>query len=172
MYSHGDQCPICGIGVLTEESKTEVFEYKGQRKTVADFRILLCPVCDEEIVPESSIKKSEKILRDFHREVDGLLTAKQIKKIREAYGFTQENFSEILGVGKKTFARYENCTVTQNRTTDHLLRVIDVLPEALDIICEQPTITPYYRYKKSSETITVPKNQPLQYIYKMGSGNG
>ncbi|MBW2186458.1 MAG: type II toxin-antitoxin system MqsA family antitoxin [Deltaproteobacteria bacterium] len=172
MYKNSDQCPLCGEGSLVEKIKTEVFNYKGQQKSVTDFRVLSCTVCDEEIVPESSIKSSEKILRDFHRQVDGLLTSQQIKKIRTSYGFTQETFSEILGVGKKTFARYENCSVTQSRTTDHLLRVIDVLPEALDIICEQPTITPHYHFEKSSTMITIPADQSLRYKYKVEASNG
>ncbi len=169
MYKDRDKCPICGEGNLTEISKTEIFEYKRQYKTIDNFIVLKCSFCEEEIVPETSIKLSEKKIRDFHREVDGLLTSKQIKKIRESYGFTQDSFSEILGVGKKTFARYENCTVTQSRTADHLLRVIEVFPDVLDIICEQPVLPSNYNFEKLSSVMSVPADQNLVYNYKIGA---
>lgn len=169
MYKNKDLCPVCGEGTLTFASKTERFEYKGHYKDIENFDIFTCDVCEEEIVPEESIKKAEKYLRDFHREVDGLLTSKQIKKIRESYGFTQDDFSELLGLGKKTFARYENCTVTQNRTTDHLLRIIDVLPEALDIICGQTRHTSNYNLKEAHARVFTPADSNLVYKYQMGS---
>ena len=168
MYKENDQCPICGEGKLTLNSRSENFNYRGHHRSVSDFEVFSCSNCDEEIVPESSMKKSEKILRDFHREIDGLLTSSEIKKIRTSYGFSQNDFSRLLGLGAKTFSRYENCTVTQNRTTDHLLRIIDVMPEALDVICGTQSITSSYTVKKTSNSINVPVDSNLVYHYKLG----
>lgn len=169
MYKNNDQCPICGEGKLNEVSKLEKFEYKGRYKAIDNYIVYECDYCEEEIVPESSIKNSEKSLRDFHRKVDGLLTSKDIKKIRESYGFTQDHFSEILGIGKKTFARYENSTVTQNKTMDHLLRILDVFPESLDVICGQISGSTNYNFNKLAIKATVPADNTLVYKYKIGA---
>jgi len=169
MYKNNDSCPICGEGKLSHKIKTEEFEYKRHFEKIEEFAVFICDFCEEEIVPEKTITDSEKRLRDFHREVDGLLTSKQIKKIRESYGFTQDDFSELLGLGKKTFARYENSTVTQSRTTDHLLRIIDVLPEALDVICGQKRSSSYYSFKRLATKAFAPADNTLVYKYTMGS---
>lgn len=134
MYENGDVCTICGSGHLHKTVKDKVFKYKGESIIVEGFVVYSCDDCEESLVPKSSIKSSEKTIRDFQRKVDGLLTSEEIKKVRAALGFTQEAFANVLGVGLKTFARYENGTVTQNRTTDHLLRILFEKPEALKII--------------------------------------
>ena len=94
-------CPVCGSENVKTISVIEPFEYKGQKIEINDYNILHCDDCEEEIVPSEIMKAAEKTLRDFKRKVDGLLTSVEIKKIREQYAFSQENFSEILGVGKK-----------------------------------------------------------------------
>jgi HTH-type transcriptional regulator/antitoxin MqsA len=134
MYKNGDFCPVCGSGHLHRTVKDKAFKYKGESIIVNDFVVYSCDDCEESLVPKSSMRSSEKTIRDFQRGVDGLLTSEEIKKIREALGFTQEMFANVLGVGLKTFARYENGTVTQNRTTDHLLRILFEKPDALKII--------------------------------------
>lgn len=131
MYKNGDKCQICGVGRLTKKSIEEKFEYKGEVLIIPDYIIYECPVCEEAIVDESVSKATEKEIRDFHRKVDKLLTSDQIREIRNLCGFTQERFGEILGGGKKAFARYENGTVTQSRAMDNLLRLLRRHPESL-----------------------------------------
>jgi len=130
----GDRCPICGEGVLAKTVLEEKFEYKGQSLTVPDYVVYNCPNCDEGIVDKNTLKDTEKIIRDFHRKTDGLLTSKEIRKIRRSFGFTQVAMGELLGGGEKSFARYENGQVTQSKAMDNLLRVLDTDPSILDII--------------------------------------
>lgn len=134
MYNNGDVCPICGDGKLIEKVKDKVVKYKGNSLTLHGFTVYECDCCEESLVCKSTMKSSEKLVRDFQRKIDGLLTSEEIKKIRESLGFTQEVFAHVLGVGLKNFARYENGTVTQSRTADHLLRILFEKPETLQII--------------------------------------
>ncbi|SDT87874.1 type II toxin-antitoxin system MqsA family antitoxin [Desulfobacula phenolica] len=134
MFKHNDICPICGSGKLKENNVTETFEYKGQIKEIQNYVVFECSECNESVVDQKTLKKAEKILRDFHREVDGLLTSTEIKTIRKALGFTQKDFGLILGGGEKSFARYESCVVTQSKSMDNLIRIVNEKPEVIEII--------------------------------------
>ena len=124
MYKDGDMCPICGSGALTKKSIEETFDYKGKSITIKDYLIFECPVCEESIVEQETLKNTEPILIDFRRKVDNLLTPNEIKEIRLLFGYTQENFAELLGGGKKAFARYENGAIAQSRAMDHQLKML------------------------------------------------
>ena len=137
MYKDADPCPICGGGPLKKKVITERFEYKGNDLAIPDYVVYECSECEEYIVDPQTLKATEKRIRDFHREVDGLLTSSEIKKIRKSFKLTQEEFGEILGGGKKAFARYENGTVTQSKPMDNLLRVLTAFPSAFEVIHSQ-----------------------------------
>ena len=131
MYKQGDTCPLCGGGKLEEQVIEERFTYKGQSLVVPDYRILECPACGEAVVPRESARRAEKVIRDFGRGVDGLLSAADIKRIRHKLHLTQEQMAQVLGGGLKGFARYENGQVIQSRAMDNLLRILDRFPESL-----------------------------------------
>ncbi|MCP3922848.1 MAG: type II toxin-antitoxin system MqsA family antitoxin [Desulfobacterales bacterium] len=124
-------CSICELGNVKEIVKEKTFKYKGQEHTVENYKVFKCEVCKESIVDKETVKRSIKEKIDFHREVDVLLKPNEIKEIRVKQGFTQEEFSKILKVAKKTFARYENGRVAQSRSMDELLRSINKIPNIL-----------------------------------------
>lgn len=128
------ECPICGMGKLTQKVSDEVFEYKGKSVTVHRYVTYACDVCGEAIVDNASLKKSGKILKYFQRKVDGFLSGEEIKRIRKKLGLTQEEISKILGGGLKSFARYESGEVCQSRAMDNLLRILDTYPNVINVI--------------------------------------
>jgi len=130
----GERCPICDKGTLKKEVVSEPFEYKGQRIAVPDYVKYRCNKCGEAVVDNSTLRESGKILKDFKRRVDGLLTAAEIKNIRRKLNLTQEEMAEILGGGLKGFARYETDQVCQSRGMDNLLRILDAYPFVLNVI--------------------------------------
>lgn len=137
-------CEICGSTdtvIINGEGK---FNYKGEEVIISDYEYLHCNTCEEEVVETKSAKRAERIFRDHQRKIDGLLTSDEIKEIRKNRGLTQEELAEIIGGGKKAFARYENGTVTQSRPTDSLLYVIDKHPEIVSTLRN--------RYKRSGVT--------------------
>ncbi len=141
MYKDGSVCPICGTGDLATKTVDEQFTYKGQSLVVPDYLIYECAECGEALVDPASSKKAEKLLKDFSRGVDGLLSTADIKRIRKKLGFTQEQMAEVCGGGLKGFARYESGQVMQSKGMDNLLRILDEFPVALDIINRRPTKT-------------------------------
>ena len=125
-------CPICGKGELRERKGEEEFGYKGKTKRISNYVTETCSYCNEEIVSKESLKRAGKELTEFKREVDGFLTPKQIKRIRENLGLTQELMAQYLGGGVKAFARYESGAVCQSRAMDNLLRILSKFPKMLD----------------------------------------
>lgn len=138
MYKQGDSCPLCGGGRLNEKVIEECFNYKGHSLTVSDYLILECPACGEAVVDKESARRAERLLRDFGRQVDGLLTAADIKRIRRKLHLTQEQMATVLGGGLKGFARYENGQVVQSRAMDNLLRILECFPESLNVLPGAP----------------------------------
>jgi len=144
-----ETCPICGKGILKKQVKDKKFEYKGESITIPGYVTHNCDVCGDAIVDNNTLKESGKILKDFKRKVDGLLTAEEIKNIRKRLNLTQEEMAEILGGGLKSFARYETGQVCQSRGMDNLLRILDTYPFALNVIQKkQVKKLALYREKK------------------------
>lgn len=133
-----DACPICGSNHIEKQITSEIFEYKGHKKTIDGCEKIVCEDCDAAFFTDETSKRNEKIIRDFHREIDGLLTSSEIIKIRKALGFTQQAFGDILGGGPKAFAKYESCVLTQSKAMDNLIRMVDAIPENIDFLknCE------------------------------------
>ncbi len=133
MYKQGDTCPICGSGPLKATKNKEDLEYKGHILSL-ELTSYSCDVCHESFFDNEEMKANQKTVKDFHRSVDGLLTSDEIKKIRQKYGLSQREFARILGVGEKSFTKYELGLVGQSRGMDNLLRIIDEIPESLTLL--------------------------------------
>lgn len=131
---HAQKCPICEKGSLKKEVVSESFEYKGKTIVIPNYIKYRCDACGEAIVDNNTMQKSGKVLKEFKRQVDGLLTAEQIKAIRLKLGLTQEELAEIVGGGAKSLARYESGKVCQSRGMDNLLRILDAYPHTLNLI--------------------------------------
>ena len=135
MNTKAEECPICGNGGLKRKIITEKFEYKGRTFDYPGYVIYECPECGEAVVDKRTLKESGRAIRDFYREVDGLLVSAEIQRIRKfRLCLTQDQASELLGGGAKSFARYENNEVIQSVALDNLLRLLDVAPHMLGVI--------------------------------------
>jgi len=86
-----------------------------------------CSDTEEYTQTEEMIKINDLAFKDAYRKKMNLLTSIEIIGIREKYGISQKDFSEILGWGKATITRYENYQV-QDVAHDDILRKIDSDP--------------------------------------------
>ncbi len=140
MYKSGDACPICGAGNLSQKEITAEFEYKGEHLAIPKYMVWECSECAESLVDKKTLKEAGRAIRDFHRTVDGLLPASEIKRIRKfKLEMKQDELSLLLGGGEKSFARYENCEVIQSESMDNLLRILDVYPHAISVLQNKKT---------------------------------
>lgn len=89
-----------------------------------------CSNTDEYFETEEMLKANNFAVKDAYRIEVGLLTSCEIKSIRNKYGISQKDFTEILDWGGATITRYENNQV-QDRAHDDILRKIDSDPKWL-----------------------------------------
>ena len=134
-----ETCPICGSKNIEMQITSEIFEYKGHQKTIDGCEKLVCKDCEEAFFTNETSKRNEKIIRDFHREIDRLLTSNEMIRIRTSLGFTQKAFGELLGGGPKAFAKYESGVLTQSRAMDNLIRMVDAVPGAIEFLTYRKT---------------------------------
>ncbi len=102
-------------------------DFKG-REIIYDGIYEYCDHADELMESEDQIKSNKLSMIDKYRSEIGLLTSSELINIRERYGVSQKDFSEILDWGKATITRYENHQV-QDRAHDDILRMVDEDPK-------------------------------------------
>lgn len=159
------KCPICGVGTLKKQVGNETFEYKGETITVPNYVTYKCGECGEAIVDKTTLKESGRILKDFQRKIDELLTGEEIKRIRKKLNLTQEEMAEILGGGPKGFAKYESGQVCQSKGMDNLLRILDAYPSTLNVIQKSPK-RKFALHKEESKVIDFEEYKNLKKKYK------
>lgn len=127
-----EQCAICGSeNIKRLENQTQTVEFrvgnKTKKFTLDGISYDKCQDCGEEYLnPDDARIEFGKLRQALaqDRKKKGLLTAEEIKEIRESLGFSQAQFEKILGLGAKSFARWETYRTDQSRAADLLLRAI------------------------------------------------
>lgn len=87
-----------------------------------------CDIADEMYENEDQIQRNDIVMKDAYRKSEGLLTSKEIGKIRSLYGISQSDLCTVLGWGIKTITRYETHQV-QDKAHDTILKKIGSDPE-------------------------------------------
>jgi len=70
----------------------------------------------------------------LYRRKHGLLSADEIRAIREHLGLTQASLSRLLRLGANTVSRWESGRNVQTAAMDILLRLIRDLPGSVDYL--------------------------------------
>ncbi len=114
-------CPIC-------EEEHEVVLKKIKQKTKikeceinSEIYTYECEKTHEKFENGELVELNLQTMRDDYRIKNNLLTKNEIVEIREKFKISQEDLSNILGLGDKTIARYETNTI-QDKPYDILLR--------------------------------------------------
>ncbi len=132
-------CPICEAKVIRKKI-TDTYTYKGKSITINNIPIYHCTGCGEDFCDEEREGTVNKKLDALYREAEGLLQPQEIVKIRKKFGYSQEEFAELVGGGPKAFAKYEKGTVTQSRSMDNLLRILRDSTDAMTILTSQKAL--------------------------------
>lgn len=130
----GVLCPQCERGKLGVLKKTLIFTYKDRSKKFPNEKLFKCNVCDYEGLTHNDNERIDKILADFRRSIDNLLSCNQLQSIRKELGLNKKQMAKVLSVNEKTIGRYENGKVTQSNHMDKLYRVLQAFPSAARII--------------------------------------
>lgn len=116
-------CPACRRGRLEQkvfDFETEVEDGRGQTRQLRIPQVAadLCPLCGEAFFEKSSQRR----IVASQREALGLLSAAEIRRLRGAR--TQAQMSELLGIGEKTYTRWESESHFQSEAFDRFLRLL------------------------------------------------
>ncbi len=120
------------------ERKHELVNWSvnGEEIRVPDISHLRCPRCGEGLF---GLREAEALKRgafDIYRKRHRLLSADEIRGIREQHGLTQAELAQLLRLGGNTLSRWEAGRNVQTAAMDVLLRLIRDLPGSLEYLSE------------------------------------
>lgn len=125
MLPESGTCPLCGEDSLDTKHGTYNFEppanIPGGTITVDDAEWFACDACGEEMIP-NALSKSLGAVR--YRRL-GLLAPEEIRSVRQKTGLSAVDMAHLLGVGDKSYTRWETGKSIQNKSNDTLIRLID-----------------------------------------------
>lgn len=148
------QCFSC-----MEEHEIEIVEveetgtFKGETVTF-NATYEYCVNADEYSETEALMKSNSLAQKDAYRKQVGLLTSTEIKRIRDKYGISQKEFSDVLGWSQATIIRYENHQV-QDRAHDDILRKLDSDPKWFIELLERAKgcVSKYLIYRQNAQKL-------------------
>lgn len=133
----GDACPACGTAMIERRSKLRL-PVNGEEIAVPSAAHLRCPRCGEVVLRFQDSKRLGEDAIAIYRKKHGLLSADEIRMLREQFGLTQARLAHLLRLGSNTVSRWESGRNVQTAAMDILLRMIRDLPGSLDFLREHP----------------------------------
>lgn len=160
-------CSIC----LVESSivkDDEIFSYKGKDLTVRDLSFYECPECGEQFVDSALDKENSILIREAKKELDGLLSSKEIYRVREHLEITQHEASKIFGGGLNAFSKYERGEVSQSEAMDKLMRAAMSVDGLFEWLCKDARVRParelHSKIKNSKSFLTEAPHEDFEVI--------
>lgn len=100
------RCPECGkVAEPEPRDVSETWNIRGEEIKVQG-KLNYCPACGSLYLDEAYDRLQEAAYRTY-RDKHRLMTPDEIRSTREGYGFSQELFSRVLGIGVASLRRYE-----------------------------------------------------------------
>jgi len=106
----------------------------GEEVTVPSAPHTICPKCREVVLRYQDARRLGEDAIAIYRHKHGLLSADQIRGIRERFGLTQADLARLLRLGANTPSRWESGRNVQTEAMDMLLRLIRDLPGSIDYL--------------------------------------
>jgi putative zinc finger/helix-turn-helix YgiT family protein len=106
----------------------------GEEVAVPAASHLKCPKCGEVVLGLREAKRLHEDAIEIYRKKHGLLSADEIRAIRERFGLTQAGLARLLRLGANTVSRWETGRNVQTGAMDILLRLIRDLPGSIDYL--------------------------------------
>ena len=125
-----DACPNCG-STMRERSASLRLPVNGEEIAVPDAAHLRCPKCHEVVLRLDHARKLRERALEIYRSRYDLLSADEIRSIRERHHLTQVKLARLLRLGGNTISRWESGRNVQTAAMDVLLRLIRDIPESL-----------------------------------------
>ena len=128
-----DACPACGTTMI-EKRGTLRLPVNGEDIAVGSAAHLRCPRCAEVVLRLQDSKRLGEDAIALYRKKHGLLSADDIRALRERFELTQADLARLLRLGANTISRWESGRNVQTAAMDMLLRLIRDLPGSIDYL--------------------------------------
>ena len=128
-----DACPACGTPMRERASRLKL-PVNGEEIAVTESPHLSGPKCHEVVLRVDDARRLRRRALEIYRRKYGLLSADDIRSIRERFGLTQAELARLLRLGANTISRWEAGRNVQTAAMDMLLRMIRDLPGSLDYL--------------------------------------
>ena len=96
-----DACPRCGTPMVERRLALKA-PVNGEEVSVPSALHLRCPRCDEVVLRFSDARRLQEDGSALYRKKHGLLSADEIRSIRERFGLTQSELARLLHLGANT----------------------------------------------------------------------
>ena len=116
---------------MRERSKALRFPINGEEIVVPGAAHLRCPKCHEVVLRMDQTRRLRERALAAYRSRYHLLSADEIRSIRERHHLTQAQIARLLRLGANTISRWESGRNVQTAAMDVLLRLIRDIPESL-----------------------------------------
>lgn len=124
------KCPACGNLEMVTKVQDETLTYGGQSLTLHSMKGNFCPACGEGVWDEESYLRYTEAQTAIIRAVRGDVSA-DIRRIRKSLKLTQAELSEVVGIGKVAFSRYERGETRPPNPLVKLLKLVERHPDLL-----------------------------------------
>jgi putative zinc finger/helix-turn-helix YgiT family protein len=125
-----DACPTCGTPMV-EKRATLRLPVNGEEIAVPAAAHLSCPKCGEVLLRYQDSKRLSEDAIAIYRKQHSLLSADEIRAIRERFDLTQADLARLLRLGGNTVSRWESGRNVQSAAMDMLLRLIRDVPGSI-----------------------------------------
>lgn len=113
----------CKNKTQLELKNVEISMSSRSKPITFDHSVPVCSSCHLPLLDEQLQQKLQERTKELVREREGLLTANEIKEMREALKMSLEQFGEYLRILPLSVYLWEKKGRLQNRSTDELIRV-------------------------------------------------
>jgi putative zinc finger/helix-turn-helix YgiT family protein len=128
-----DACPACGATMVLKHGTLRL-PVNGEEIAVPSAAHLSCPICGEVVLRYQDSKRLGEDAIAIYRKKHGLLSADEIRAIRERFELTQADLARLLRLGANTVSRWESGRNVQTAAMDMLLRLIRDLPGSINYL--------------------------------------
>ena len=128
-----DACPACAT-IMVEAKASLKLPVNGEEVNVPKADHLECPECGEIVLRRSHARSLREKALARYRTKHGLLSADEIRAIRERHDLTQGQMASLLRLGANTLSRWESGRNVQTAAMDVLMRLIRDVPGTLDYL--------------------------------------
>lgn len=131
----GQKCPLCHQGTF-KLTQTDHVEHVADDDalTIPKVWVDQCDHCAEIVFPADTTRFIESQVAEFTEQ----LTPRQLEGIREDLGVQrQDEMSEILGLGAKTYHKWESGSQFPTRSMTYYIRVLAEFPDAFEWLRER-----------------------------------